>query len=217
MNNIFITGTGTDIGKTLTAALLLSAAHAHGIPLHYLKPIQTGSDCDSTTIKNLTGLTTHVSMPLLNLTAPRAPYCASRMEHVTIDVASMITQIQQTHPMPSLIEGAGGLLVPITKTTLTRDFIKALGFPLIVVASTQLGTLNHTLLTLQAAQTAGVPVLGLILSGAPQPELVATLMQFINVPILAEIPWLIAVTPQHIQQLAPTLFNKEILCKLLTA
>jgi dethiobiotin synthetase len=214
MKNIFITGTSTDIGKTLTAALLLSAAHAQGIPLHYLKPIQTGSDCDSTTVKTLTGLTTHVIMPLLNLKAPRAPYCASQMENVTIDVDSMITQIQQMRDTPRIIEGAGGLLVPITKTTLTRDFIKALGFPLIVVANTQLGTLNHTLLTLQAAEAAGIPVLGLILSGAPQPELVATLLQFIQVPILAEIPWIQSVTPQHIQQLAPTLFTKEILCKL---
>lgn len=209
---IFITGTNTNIGKTWVSALLMSAAHSHGIAARYFKPVQTGSDCDCTTVKKLTGLADeNIIKPLFCFQAPLAPYRAALLENKYIDLDLIVDRVKKKSSSPYLVEGAGGLLVPLTEKYLIRDLIKILDLPIIIVASTQLGTINHTLLTLEAAQAADIKITGLVLSGECDLYLVDTLKQFTSIPVIAEIPVLNDVTAENFTRLATQIFSKNLL------
>lgn len=189
--NVFITGTSTDIGKTFVSAMILSAAWSHHFPAHYFKPLQTGSEYDCVTIKKLTNLADqHILQPVFQFDAPQTPYRAALLENKKINLDAVTQYWQSLNKSHCLVEGAGGFLSPITETATIRDLALALDLPLIIVATTKLGTLNHTLLTLEAAQSAHIPVKGIILSGPEDPGLTDTLNKFISVPILAEVPFI---------------------------
>ncbi|HVV67918.1 MAG TPA: dethiobiotin synthase [Gammaproteobacteria bacterium] len=214
-NGLFITGTSTDIGKTLVAALLLSAAHSQNLPAYYFKPVQTGQDSDCATVSCLTGLQEPIIKPVFSYASPQAPYRAALAEQKPIQLDHILAHWQQLTSGYYLVEGAGGLLVPLTQNHTIRDLAFALKLPLIIVASTQLGTMNHTLLTLEAAANAKVPVKGLILSGSKDPELATALQPFISVPILAAIPDLTTAQKQNFQQTAKQIFPFQLLQKIL--
>jgi dethiobiotin synthase len=207
---VFVTGTNTGVGKTWVAALLLAAARAQGMPAYYFKPVQTGQDSDCDTVEYLTGLQPHIIKPVYSLTLPQAPYRAALAEHHPIQLDNILARWRQLAAGCYLVEGAGGLLVPLTQNHMIRDLAAALKLPLLIVASTQLGTMNHILLTLEAAANAQIPVKGLILSGPTDPGLTAALQPFISVPILAEIPELSAVTRPSFQQTANRLFQHNL-------
>ena len=212
---VFVTGTSTGIGKTWVAALLLAAARAQGLPAYYFKPVQTGPDSDCDTVESLTGLRPHIVKPVYTFALPQAPYRAALAEQHPIQLDNIQAHWRQLAAGYYLVEGAGGLLVPLTQNHTMRDLAAALKLPLLIVASTQLGTMNHILLTLEAAANAQIPVKGLILSGPTDPGLTAALQPFISVPILAEIPQLSAVTQPSFQQAANHLFQHK-LTKILT-
>lgn len=205
----FITGTDTGVGKTVTTACLLSLYRKHRMNVGVMKPIETGVDpeCSSSANSDAKFLMeiARCSDPLslispIRLKTAASPYQAAKMEHQTIDIDRIINSFRQLAGKYEnmLVEGVGGLLVPIRSNYLICDLIRDLGLPLLVVGKNALGTLNHTLLTLRAAQQADIAVRGVILTRSTEAggkdgieqghaEIISELS---GVPVLGEIPFL---------------------------
>jgi dethiobiotin synthetase len=155
MTRFVVTGTDTGIGKTIFSAAL---AQATGTP--YWKPIQSGleEETDSEAVARLAGVPIHPEA--WRLVTPASPHLAAEIDGVNIDVETL------TPPPGNLIvEGAGGALVPVTRTTLYADLFARWQIPVIVCARTALGTINHSLLTIEALRARGVPIHGLAFLG----------------------------------------------------
>ena len=174
----FVTGTDTGIGKTVIATLL-----AKGLGAFYWKPIQTGflsncaSNCDSNCDSDFarTWIGAERVLPETYLFAlPASPHLAASAAGIRIELGVLKLPIDK----PVIVEGAGGVLVPLNEKDLMIDLAKSLNLPVIVVAATRLGTINHTLLTLEALKAREMKVAGIILNGPEVPELENTLSRF---------------------------------------
>ncbi len=179
---LFITGTGTNIGKTLICSWLL--AHTN---YSYFKPIQTGNTggTDSETIASLPKAKIYPEIYSFKL--PVSPHLAALEENSYIDLA----KITLPNNSDLIIEGAGGLLVPINDKYFIIDLIKHLNVPVILVASSELGTINHTLLSIAALRDRNIDILGVILSGAINPENCEAIKYYGKVEILMQFPLLL--------------------------
>jgi dethiobiotin synthase len=180
--NVFVAGTGTDVGKTTVAAWLCLHAKAD-----YWKPVQTGSRLgrDAETVARLTDARCLPEAVLLP--EPLSPYEAASLAGVRIEPNAI--RLPGTD-RPLVVEGAGGLLVPLNGTTLLVDLIARLGLPVILAAHSSLGTINHTCLSLEALRARDIPTLGVILSGEPNPANREAIERFGRTAVLAELPWL---------------------------
>lgn len=164
MNNIFITGIGTGVGKTIASACVAEALGAQ-----YWKPVQAGlqDTTDTQTVRALLSNPSLVRDELYKLRMPASPHLAARREGITIFEDKIVEQARKmqdaTHPL--VIEGAGGLMVPLNGQVFMLDLIKALEAKVIIVAQNYLGSINHCLLTAMALKQAGVPVVGWIFNG----------------------------------------------------
>ena len=200
-DGVFVTGTDTGIGKTVVAAALGLAAQACGRTAVVLKPGQTGDDGTITGDAEFCQTILGTEEPLeaispFRLRAPLAPAVAARLEGVRVDPAVVRERHAALHERYDLVivEGAGGLLVPFSDGVDMAGLAAMLGLPLVVVARPGLGTLNHILLTLEAAHRRGLTVLGVVLSGFPDdPGLdvltnPAALARLTPVPLLGVIP-----------------------------
>lgn len=200
MKALFVTGTGTEVGKTLVALGLCLRFKAD-----YWKPVQTGLDKDSDFIKKfLTGKKIYpCSYDFRN---PLSPNQAAKKEGQKIK----LDKIKVPKSSFLIIEGAGGVLVPLNDKKMMIDLIQKLGFPVIVVAKSGLGTLNHTLLTLEALKARKIKLLGLILSGSPHKDNKRDIEKWGCVPVLLELPVLKPVNAEnllkHFKKLNPLLF-----------
>lgn len=180
---IFITGTGTDVGKTLVTAGLLRWLRGQGLDAVTCKPVQTGAHREAG-VWRAPDLDVHCAaagyVPSDEAYALMAPYCyepacsphlAGRLIGHTpkIDyICECVAALQQRHDAV-LVEGAGGLMVPLDDDTLTLELVVRLGFPVLLVALADLGTINHTLLSVAALRQAGVNVLGIVMN-EPHPS-----------------------------------------------
>ncbi|KAB0612947.1 dethiobiotin synthase [Castellaniella defragrans] len=195
----FVTGTDTDVGKTLVAAILVKAWSGD-----YWKPYQTGVAAtrgDTETVAALLGPGGgHVlHAPACVLAAPLAPWAAARAEGVTLDVSGL--RPPRT-AVPLVVEGAGGLYVPVDAHCMMIDLAARLGLPVVLVARSTLGTINHTLLSLRALRARGLPVLGVVMNGPPSPGNREALERFGRVRIIAEIPPLARVDAAAVARVA---------------
>jgi dethiobiotin synthetase len=158
----FITGTDTDIGKTVVSALLCAALDAY-----YWKPIQTGAreGTDSRTVARIAQRPRAKILPeAYRFAPPVSPHLAAQKAGVRIDFDEIrMPEIGVKENL--IVEGAGGALVPINDLQLMTDLMKHLGLPVLLVARTTLGTINHTLLSLAALRTARLTVRGVIMAG----------------------------------------------------
>ena len=183
---VFVTGTDTGVGKTLVSACLVRAWGAA-----YWKPLQTGiadEPGDTPTVTELAGLSAdRRHPPAYALQAPLAPLPAAELEGVSID-SNALSLPATDHPL--VVEGAGGLMVPITEEVFIIDLIARLGLPVVLVARSTLGTINHTLLSLEALRARRIPVAGVVLNGPLNPGNRAAIERFGQVRVLAEIPTL---------------------------
>lgn len=164
-NRIFITGIGTGVGKTLTAACVTEALQAD-----YWKPVQTGLEegTDTETVRGLVSNAVSVChKEVYCLREPASPHLAARLEQVRIEVAPILQQADIIQPADRwlVIEGAGGLMVPLNEDVFTLDLIRELKAQVIIVAQNYLGSINHSLLTAKVLQHSGIAVLGWIFSG----------------------------------------------------
>jgi len=182
-NTYFVTGIGTGIGKTVVSAVLTEKLQAD-----YWKPIQSGDleISDSLFIKHLVSNTKTIVHPeKYRLGQPLSPHLSARLDGVEIDINALQKPITSNS---LIIEGAGGLMVPLNDTELILDLIKSLEAKVIVVSQNYLGSINHTLLTLEVLKTNNVPVEGLIFNGTANPESEAYITQYSKVKILGNIP-----------------------------
>jgi dethiobiotin synthase len=191
----FVTGTDTGVGKTVVASLLTL-----GWPgAHYWKPVQCGADpaTDRESVRRVTGLAPERILPeAYNLALPQSPHVAAAAEGITIDRARLALP---SAAGPIVAEGAGGILVPLNDHHTMADLMTWLGLPIVLVARTQLGTLNHTLLSLEALRRRSLDVRLLVLNGPPVATTTATLRQWGRVPLLLELPPLTQLTPAGLQ------------------
>ena len=168
MSPVFVvTGTDTGIGKTVFAAALASALGAH-----YWKPVQAGlaPETDSQTVARLSGAPVLPEVYCLKLAA--SPHRAAAAEGIVLET-SKLTLPQMEGPL--VVEGAGGLLVPLNDKTLYADIFAAWRAPLILCARTSLGTINHTLLSLEAIRARDIPLLGIAFLGEANDDSEATI------------------------------------------
>ncbi len=173
---VFVTGTDTGVGKTLVAAALARYLSSRGLVVGVMKPIETGVDDpeqpgdDARLLTWAAGSSDPAGLVApCRLKAPTAPALAASLENRTVDPAALENALRELARGKDfiIVEGAGGLMVPVRGGFLMADFVRQLGLPLLIVARTTLGTLNHTLLTVFAAQSMNIPVAGIILNGLP--------------------------------------------------
>jgi len=195
--NYFVTGTDTGIGKTFVTNLLVRSLRKAGMDSVGMKPICCGDRGDAELLQ--AAADNSVGIDEVNpvwLEVPAAPYTASMVEERMIDIPAVLAtyrRLRKTHPSV-LVEGVGGWMVPIRQDYYVRDLAADIGLPVLVVAANKLGTINHTLLTVQSIQASGQVCAGVILnSPSPQADLIsfttnkAILEHLLDVPILFEI------------------------------
>jgi len=177
---LVITGTGTGVGKTITTAALAAAARQAGVDVAVCKPVQTGTDTgddDLAEVTRLTGLAKVVG--LARYPQPLAPLAAAEQAGKPLPTRRNMLKLIRAVDRPgqlTLVEGAGGLLVEIGEAGLTlRDVAADLGAAALVVATAELGTLNHTALTVESLAAQGISCAGLVIGDWPlQPGVVET-------------------------------------------
>ena len=206
VKGIFVTGTDTGVGKTWVAAGITAVLRRWGLSACYFKPVQSGCPeengrlipTDARFARELAGLEEPLDLLTpITLRLPLAPGVAAAREGIKVDLDRITRAREELASRYDLLvtEGAGGLYVPLTETNfLVLDMVRWLRLPLIVVARAGLGTINHTVLTVKAAQQARVPVAGVVLNRYPEkpslaeetnPEVIAALT---DVPILGKVP-----------------------------
>lgn len=195
---VFVTGTDTGIGKTLVSAILCRAWNAT-----YWKPLQTGladEEGDTPTVRDLAGLSpARIIPPAYAFQAPLAPLAAGDLENVTVNPGRLVLpQVQG----PLVVEGAGGLMVPVREDMMLVDLIESLGLPVVLVTRSGLGTINHTLLSLEALRRRDIPVLGVVPVGPPNLGNERDIARFGKIRILFRVPQLDAVTETSVSELA---------------
>ena len=215
MNGFFITGTDTDVGKTVVTACLITLFKGQGVGV--MKPIETGVDptCSSTAnsdtkfLMEVSGTTdAEEEVCPLRLKTPASPYQASQIAGTSIQPSTILKQfkvLQSRHNM-MLVEGLGGLLVPITPSYNVADLAREIGLPLIIVSRVRVGTLNHTLLTINAARQHGLKIKGIILNKQKNTDLDnieeqqgKLIEELSDTPILGTCPYIQDVSVEGIQ------------------
>jgi dethiobiotin synthetase len=181
-SRVIVAGTDTDVGKTIVSSLLVAQLNAH-----YWKPIQCGdldTGGDSATIKKLTGIKENRIIPeAYRLKMAASPNQAAEAEGITIEDKNLILP---SHDGALVVELAGGLMVPLRDNLLQIDQIKIWNLPVVLVARSGLGTLNHTLLSLEAMEKRNIQVTTLILNGEKHEENYKTLLKIIGAKISIE-------------------------------
>ncbi len=192
---LVVCGTGTDIGKTIISALLVQ-----GLKAIYWKPIQSGliEGSDRRRICKMLNLKEDRWIKeAYNFKAPVSPHWAAEKENKLIDPSQLkLPTVEQ----PLIIETAGGLMVPLTREWLQIDQIKCWDLPVLLVTRTELGTLNHTLLSIEALRARSISMLGLFLNGPEHPDNPKTLEKFGEIPILGHLPPLQELTSQALNE-----------------
>ncbi|WP_375395311.1 dethiobiotin synthase [uncultured Sphingomonas sp.] len=186
---IVVTGTDTDVGKTVFAAALAGALGAY-----YWKPIQAGLDdgSDAQRVAVLSGLPAgHILPEAYCLTTPCSPHRAAEIDAVRIDA----TMLEPPAIRPLVIEGAGGALVPVTRDLLFADLFARWCLPTVIVARTTLGTINHSLLTIEILRSRAIPILGVAFVGDGVEDSEATIAAIGGVKRLGRLPWLSSLEP----------------------
>ncbi len=187
---VFITGTDTNVGKTIVSTWL--CLHTK---YNYWKPIQTGCNdgTDTELVQELGNIKTYPETYCYQ--APVSPHLAAYMEAKEIKMENI--SLPTTEPI--IVEGAGGVLVPINNQSLMIDVMVHLNIPVIVVACSTLGTINHTLLTIEALKTRKLNVLGVIMVGHFNPSNREAIEQYGQIKVLAELPIFETITTKVLQ------------------
>jgi len=198
MTRFVVTGTDTGIGKTVFAAALAGA-----LRIPYWKPIQSGleEETDSEAVARLAGVA--ILPEVYRLNTPASPHLAAEIDGVTIDAHAL------TPPSGDLIvEGAGGALVPVTRRLLYADLFARWRVPVIVCARTGLGTINHSLMTIEALRSRGVPIHGLAFLGDPVEDSEAIIADLSGVRRLGRLPIVDPLTPDALAKAFAASFDR---------
>jgi dethiobiotin synthetase len=193
--NYFISAIGTDSGKTLFSAIMVEALKAD-----YWKPVQAGIPTDTSTVKSLISNTEtnfHPEGCLLN--TPASPHAAARLEDITLKAAGLIMPVSNRE---IIIEGAGGLMVPINDNEYIADLPQLWRIPVILVANLYLGSINHTLLSIEYLKNKNLEVRGIVFNGEPNDESERIILQQSGYKLLLRIPKMERIDKMVVMQLA---------------
>ena len=191
----FITGIGTGIGKTIVSSIVTEKLQAD-----YWKPIQSGDldQTDSMKVESLiTNSKTVIHQEAFRLTQPLSPHLSATLDNIDLSMDKLFTPSTDN---TLIIEGAGGLMVPLNDRELLIDYIIALQVEVILVSQNYLGSINHTLLSLELLKARNVTVKGIIYNGGSNIETERYINQYSPVEILGNIPVLDVITKETIQQ-----------------
>lgn len=202
----FVTGTDTEVGKTVASAALLQAARLQGKSTAGYKPVASGSEMTPDGLRNSDALalqrnsTIELAYSAVNpytFAEPTSPHIISADEGRSIDFAVLSAGLRSLEERAEwvLVEGAGGWFTPLSQEQTFADWVQAERLPVILVVGVKLGCINHAMLTAQAVQQAGLPLAGWIANDVVAPgkrhqEYLATLRRVLPAPFLGEIPWL---------------------------
>jgi dethiobiotin synthetase len=180
---LFVSGIGTGIGKTIVSAVLVEKLKAD-----YWKPVQSGDldKSDSFAIKNLiSNKDSKIHPETYKLSQPYSPHKSAAIDKLNIDPEKLI--LPQTNNT-LIVEGAGGLMVPLTDKFLMIDLIKKLNVPVVLVSQNYLGSINHTLLSIQALKQYEIPIKGIIFNGVKDIYSKEFILQYTEIVLLGHIP-----------------------------
>jgi dethiobiotin synthetase len=200
---IVVSGTDTEIGKTVFAAGLVDQLGAC-----YWKPIQSGleGETDSQIVARLGGLSEDRILPeRYRLTTPVSPHQSADIDGIRIDMAAF--DVPDTHDRPLVIEGAGGLMVPLDRSTLYIDVFARWRLPVVLCARTALGTINHSLLSIEALRRRDFDILGIAFIGESNPESERAICEIGRVQRLGRLPWLSPLTRGTLREAFATSFK----------
>jgi len=202
-DRLFVTGTDTDIGKTIVSSILVK-----GLNAGYWKPVQAGTTpyTDTEYVQQLTGLDdTFFYRETYRLKTPMSPHASAEIDGVKIDLHKIkLPTFTQDH---LIVEGAGGLIVPLNKTDTIIDLIKFLGLPVLLVAKSGLGTLNHTLLSLRALRSYQIPIFGIVLNGEIHRSNEKTIRSFGKIDNLYQLQPINKLNPKALETAFNHIFN----------
>jgi dethiobiotin synthetase len=195
MPRFVVSGTDTGIGKTVFAAALTGALDGY-----YWKPVQSGleDETDSETVARIGGVPRARILPeAYRLATPASPHLSARLDGVAIDPENLMPPMTDR---PLVIEGAGGLLVPLSDDLLFADMFARWQIPVILCTRTSLGTINHTLLSLEALKHRGIPVFGIVFIGDENCETQRIIVKMGGFRSLGRLPWLQDITAAGLRQ-----------------
>ena len=193
----FVSGIGTEVGKTIISAILAEALKAD-----YWKPIQAGDleQSDSIKVRDLlSNQSTQIHPESYQLKLPMSPHAAAEKEQLAIELSAM--PLPNTS-RPLIVEGAGGLLVPINKKECIIDLVDSLKLEVILVSKHYLGSINHTLLSIEAIEARDIPIKGIIFNGQPNHDTESIILSKSGLKMIARIPTMKSVNKQSIKALA---------------
>jgi dethiobiotin synthase len=193
---LFITGTDTGIGKTVISAIL-----AVGLPAEYWKPVQSGTTdiTDTEWVRQKTGLAaTMFHEETYRLKQPLSPHASAAMEGIRIDLDAFRVPDIAPQSKHLIIEGAGGVMVPLNDQFLMLDLMGKIKAPVVVVTSGRLGTINHTLLSLAQLRHHGLEIFGVVINGPRNKINRNAIAHYGQVDILAEVEWLNTFNPKNL-------------------
>jgi dethiobiotin synthetase len=185
MSGYFVTGTDTHVGKTVLSALLVAALDAF-----YWKPVQTGAveGTDRESVRRWAEISEdRLPAEKYRFDPPVSPHLAARTAGIEIHLDDFELPAAP-HGARWIVEGAGGVMVPINEHDLMRDLMRRIGFPILVAARTALGTINHTLLTLAALRELHLPICGVVMIGDENIENRRAIERYGNVRVVGHIP-----------------------------
>jgi dethiobiotin synthetase len=196
---VFVTGIGTEVGKTVVSAILVEALSAD-----YWKPVQAGDlgGTDTDRVRKLvTNRLSHFHPEGFRLRAPVSPHAAARLEGRRIDLDRFaLPEVSQGRPL--IIEGAGGVLAPLNDHDSMLDLIEKLHCETVVVSRNYLGSINHTLLTFEALHRAGIEILGLVFNGDENPDTESLILSRTAAALLGRVRWETTLTSELIRRYA---------------
>ncbi|GAB3245849.1 dethiobiotin synthase [Larkinella harenae] len=195
-----IAGIGTEIGKTVISSVVVEALNAD-----YWKPVQSGAleDSDSETVRRLISNTiTRFHPETYRLREPLSPHAAAAIDGVEITLDAF--QLPQT-ANHLIVELAGGLLVPLNNRDLNLDLVQQLQLPVLLVSKHYLGSINHTLLSVEALQRRTIPILGLIFNGPETPASEEFIVKYTGLKSFGRIEWGTAINPEFVRRNADSL------------
>jgi len=205
MKGYFVTGIDTEIGKTVISAILCEALEAD-----YWKPVQSGDAHNSDTMKvrSLVENTKSVfHKEQFVLGEPMSPHASAEIDGIQIKASDF--KLPETNNT-LIIEGAGGLMVPLNDNYLMIDLIQELGLPVILVSKNYLGSINHSLLSIEALQSRSIPIKGIIFNNSPYPSSESFIEAYSKIPILARIGFGEEVSSAMVKKHASSIRNKII-------
>lgn len=206
MRGVFVTGTDTGVGKTVVSAALMHRYRGQVPGLRYWKPVQTGTseDDDTATVARLGGCRVTETLDAgVRLPNPVSPHLAARRSGSRIEIDSLVTRIAQEPAGGGwIVEGAGGVLVPLNERDTIVDLIAQLALPVVLVARSTLGTINHTTLTIEALRARALPLAGVVAVGPPDQENCDAIVRYGRTRMLGQLPHLAELSAASLQRWA---------------